>query len=42
MAQHYKDGTAVRLIGVTVSHLKPEGQIIEQQDLFRWNCCQKI
>ena len=34
MAQHYKDGTAVRLIGVTVSHLKPEGQIIEQQDLF--------
>ena len=34
MAQHYKDNTAVRLIGVTVSNLKQEGQIVEQQDLF--------
>lgn len=34
MAQHYKDGTAVRLIGVTVSHLKQDTQIVEQQDLF--------
>lgn len=34
MAQHYQDGTAVRLIGVTVSNLKKEQQIIEQQELF--------
>lgn len=34
MKQNYKDGTAVRLIGVTVSNLKQETDIIEQQDLF--------
>lgn len=34
MDQHYQDGTAVRLIGVTVSNLKKEQQIIEQQELF--------
>ncbi len=34
MEQHYKDGTPVRLIGVTVSNLKPETEIIEQQELF--------
>lgn len=34
MDQHYKDGTPVRLIGVTVSNLKQEDTIIEQQDLF--------
>lgn len=34
MDQHYKDGTPVRLIGVTVSNLKSEDAIIEQQDLF--------
>ena len=34
MAQNYKDGTPVRLIGVTVSNLKQESEIIEQQDLF--------
>lgn len=34
MAQNYKDNTAVRLIGVTVSNLKKEEQIVEQQDLF--------
>ncbi len=34
MNQHYKDGTPVRLIGVTVSNLKQEDAIVEQQDLF--------
>lgn len=34
MDQHYKDNTPVRLIGMTVSHLKREDEIIEQQDLF--------
>lgn len=34
MNQHYQDGTAVRLIGVTVSNLKKEQQIVEQQELF--------
>ena len=34
MTQNYKDGTPVRLIGVTVSNLKQESEIIEQQDLF--------
>ena len=34
MDDHYKDGTPVRLIGVTVSNLKQEDAIIEQQDLF--------
>ena len=34
MAQNYKEGTPVRLIGVTVSNLKQESEIIEQQDLF--------
>jgi DNA polymerase-4 len=34
MEHNYKDGTPVRLIGVTVSNLKPEADIIEQQDLF--------
>lgn len=34
MAQHYQAGTAVRLIGVTVSNLKRETQIVEQQELF--------
>ncbi len=34
MAHHYKDGTPVRLIGVTVSNLKKDNEIIEQQDLF--------
>ncbi len=34
MQQYYKDGTPVRLIGVTVSNLKQEADIIEQQDLF--------
>lgn len=34
MAKHYKNGTAVRLIGVTVSNLKQEQQIVEQQALF--------
>ncbi len=34
MDQHYQDGTAVRLIGVTVSNLKKEQQIVEQQELF--------
>ena len=35
MQHNYKDGTAVRLIGVTVSNLKQNDQIIEQQDLFQ-------
>ena len=34
MDLHYKDNTPVRLIGVTVSNLKQEDAIIEQQDLF--------
>lgn len=34
MQHNYKDGTPVRLIGVTVSNLKQEDDIIEQQDLF--------
>ena len=34
MEKHYTDGTPVRLIGVTVSNLKQEAEIIEQQDLF--------
>ena len=34
MEKHYTDGTPVRLIGVTVSNLKQETEIIEQQDLF--------
>ena len=34
MEHNYKDGTPVRLIGVTVSNLKHENEIIEQQDLF--------
>lgn len=34
MRQNYKDGTPVRLIGATVSHLKLESEIVEQQDLF--------
>ena len=34
MEQYYKDGTPVRLIGVTVSNLKAETAIVEQQDLF--------
>lgn len=34
MAQHYQENTAVRLIGVTVSNLRKEAQIVEQQDLF--------
>lgn len=35
MQHNYKEGTAVRLIGVTVSNLKQNDQIIEQQDLFQ-------
>lgn len=35
MQHNYKDGTAVRLIGVTVSNLKKDDQIVEQQDLFQ-------
>ncbi len=34
MEHNYKDGTPVRLIGVTVSGLKKDDEIIEQQDLF--------
>ena len=34
MTQNYKNGTPVRLIGVTVSNLKLETEILEQQDLF--------
>lgn len=34
MAQHYKDDTAIRLLGVTVSNLKKDAEIVEQQDLF--------
>ncbi len=41
MEHNYKDGTAVRLIGVTVSNLKKDDQIIEQQDLFSDNTAQK-
>lgn len=32
--RNYKEGTPVRLIGVSVSNLKPEEEIMEQQDLF--------
>ena len=35
MAQNYKEGTPVRLIGVTVSSLKKDEQIVEQQNLFQ-------
>lgn len=35
MQHNYKDGAAVRLIGVTVSNLKKDDQIVEQQDLFQ-------
>ena len=35
MAQNYKEGTSVRLIGVTVSSLKKDEQIVEQQNLFQ-------
>ncbi len=34
MRDNYQDGTPVRLIGVTVSSLKKDDEIIEQQDLF--------
>lgn len=34
MQEYYKDGTPVRLIGVTVSHLKQDAEIVQQQDLF--------
>ena len=35
MQHNYKGGTAVRLIGVTVSNLKKDDQIVEQQELFQ-------
>ena len=35
MQHNYKDGAAVRLIGVTVSNLKKDDQIVEQQELFQ-------
>lgn len=41
MAHNYQDGTPVRLIGVTVSGLKHDGKIVEQQDLFRDASVQK-
>lgn len=41
MAQNYKEGTPVRLIGVTVSNLKKDDEIIEQQDLFSDGAAQK-
>lgn len=41
MRQNYKDGTAVRLIGVTVSNLKKDDQIVVQQDLFSDGAVQK-
>ncbi len=41
MEHNYKDGTAVRLIGVTVSNLKKDDQIVEQQDLFGDNKMQE-
>lgn len=34
MRDNYQDGTPVRLIGVTVSSLKKDDEIIEQPDLF--------
>lgn len=34
LQQYYQEGNAVRLIGVTVSHLKPEKEIVEQTTLF--------
>ncbi|MBR4944477.1 MAG: DNA polymerase IV, partial [Peptococcaceae bacterium] len=41
MAQNYKEGTSVRLIGVTVSSLKKDEQIVEQQNLFQDVTAQK-
>lgn len=41
MQHNYKDGTAVRLIGVSVSNLKKDDQIVEQQDLFQDDTLQK-
>ena len=41
MAQNYKEGTPVRLIGVTVSNLKKDEQIVEQQNLFQDVTAQK-
>ena len=41
MEHNYKDGTPVRLIGVTVSGLKKDDEIIEQQDLFSDGGAQK-
>ena len=41
MAQNYKEGTPVRLIGVTVSSLKKDEQIVEQQNLFQDVTAQK-
>jgi len=34
LMQHHPDGAAVRLIGVAVSHLQKNDQIVEQQTLF--------
>lgn len=34
LKHHYQEGTPVRLIGVTVSNLKHEQEIVEQQNLF--------
>lgn len=41
MRCNYKNGIPVRLIGVTVSHLKPSEQIVEQQNLFQDKSTQK-
>ena len=41
MQHNYKDGTAVRLIGASVSNLKKDDQIVEQQDLFQDDTLQK-
>lgn len=37
LQKYYQEGTPVRLIGVTVSHLKSENEIIEQTSLFEDN-----
>ena len=42
MDRNYKDGAPVRLIGVTVSNLKQENEIMEQQDLFTDHKTEKV
>ena len=37
LQQHYREGMPVRLIGITVSHLKAEDEIVEQTSLFEDN-----